>query len=61
MESYVWDARFINKGFLWYRGGWITALKGTKPVQIELAPIHDYDEVLGFAGSEIFNLDDLGG
>lgn len=42
-------------------GSWVMSLKGTKPVQIELAHTHDCDEILGLAGSDTNNPDELGG
>ena len=51
----------IVKGSFSMMGGWTANLKGTKQVQMELAHTHDYDEVLGFTGSDIDNPKELGG
>ena len=49
------------KGSFGVGGSWMVSMEGTKPVQIELAHTHDCDETLGFAGSNMANVDDLGG
>jgi hypothetical protein len=49
------------KGSFGMGGSWMINLKGTKPVQIELAHTHDCDEILGLSGSDMDNLDELGG
>jgi hypothetical protein len=48
------------KGSFGMGGSWVVRIVGDQPVQIELAHIHDCDETLGFAGSDIDNPDDLG-
>ncbi|OGN96895.1 MAG: hypothetical protein A2Z77_00420 [Chloroflexi bacterium RBG_13_51_36] len=50
----------IVKGSFHMGASWVMNLKGTKPVQMELANTHDCDEVLGFAGSDPDNPRELG-
>ena len=56
-----WRPDSAVKGSFGVGGSWMVSMEGTKPVQIELAHTHDCDETLGFAGSNMANVDELGG
>jgi hypothetical protein len=49
------------KGSFFMMNTWTLSMNGTKPVQLELAHTHDYDEILGFMGSDVNNVTGLGG
>ena len=49
------------KGSFFMMNTWTLSMNGTKPVQLELAHTHDYDEILGFMGSDVNNVTELGG
>jgi hypothetical protein len=49
------------KGSFFLMNTWTLSMNGTKPVKLELAHTHDYDEILGFMGSNVNNVSELGG
>ena len=51
----------VVKGSFHMGASWLMNLKGTKPVQMELANTHDADEILAFAGSDPDNPHELNG
>jgi len=59
IASIINDA--VVPGSFFMMGGWILGLKGTKPVITDFPHAHDYDEILGFTGSNVSNLEELGG
>jgi len=51
----------IIKGAFFTGCEWLWELPGHKPVQIEVEHAHDFDEIIGFIGSNRNNPRDLGG
>jgi hypothetical protein len=51
----------IAQGALYFDAVWMTGLHGTHGYQVEIQHSHDFDEILGFFGSNRDNYRDLGG
>ncbi len=49
------------KGSFFMMNTWTAGMTGNKPVQLELAHTHNYDEILGFMGSNVDDVTSLGG
>jgi hypothetical protein len=49
------------KGSFFMMNTWTISMSGTKPVKLELAHTHDYAEILGFMGSDVNSVAELGG
>jgi hypothetical protein len=58
-QYYINDEKV--KGSFFMMNTWTLSMNGTKPVKLELAHTHDYDEILGFMGSDVNNATELGG
>jgi hypothetical protein len=58
-QYYINDEKV--KGSFFMMNTWTISLNGTKPVKLELAHTHDYTEILGFMGSDVNNVTELGG
>jgi hypothetical protein len=58
-QYYINDEKV--KGSFFMMNTWTLSKNGTKPVKLELAHTHDYAEILGFMGSDVNNVTELGG
>jgi hypothetical protein len=58
-QYYINDEKV--KGSFFMMNTWTVSMRGTQPVKLELAHTHDYDEILGFMGSNVNNVTELGG
>jgi len=58
-QYYINDEKV--KGSFFMMNTWTVSLNGTKPVKLELAHTHDYAEILGFMGSNVNDVTELGG
>jgi hypothetical protein len=58
-QYYIDDSKV--KGSFFMMNTWTVSRSGTKPVKLELAHTHDYDEILGFMGSGVNDVTELGG
>jgi hypothetical protein len=58
-QYYINDEKV--KGSFFMMNAWTVSLCGIKPVKLELAHTHNYDEILGFMGSAVNDVTELGG